>query len=141
MATIVPTIVPTVVRSLGGVLVYSVLGFGAGLATNLANTWLGATVLPSAYGNTSAAKSTAKSAAKSAATSAAKSAAKLVAIVLKLLLVGAVLAGVELGFTRFAAAWQATTPGLFFVTLFFGVQTSLMQDVVSFAPVASFAAA
>lgn len=111
----------TVVSNLGGILVYSVLGFGAGLATNLANAWLGAKVLPLAYGNTPAAKS------------AATSAAKLAVIVLKLLLVGAVLAGVELGFSRFAAAWQATTPGLFFVTLFFGVQTSLMQDAVSFA--------
>jgi hypothetical protein len=97
-----------VVRSLGRILAYSALGFGAGIATNMANKRLDAT-FPAAYGN------------------------KVAASVLKLLLVGTVLAWVELGFAQFAAAWQATTPGLFFVTVFFGVQTSLMEDVTSLA--------
>lgn len=99
---------PSVARNLGGILVYSVLGFGAGIATNLANKRLDSK-LAAAYAN------------------------RLVAIVLKLLLVGVVLASVELAFAQFAAAWQATTPGLFFVTLFFGVQTSLMEDVTAVA--------
>lgn len=30
---------------------------------------------------------------------------------------------------RFAQEWQATTPGLFFVAYYFGMQSSLMADV------------
>lgn len=29
----------------------------------------------------------------------------------------------------FHATWQATTPGLFFVTMFFGTQTTLIADI------------
>lgn len=87
------------------ILAYSALGVAAGLATNRVNAWLDARA-PALYER------------------------RPVAAALKLLLLAAVLAGAQAASARFAADWQATTPGLFFVSLFFGLQTSLMEDLV-----------
>lgn len=52
---------------------------------------------------------------------------------LKLLPAVLVLAGTELPLPGFAMDWQSTTPGVFFVSMFFGMQTGLMEDLARLA--------
>lgn len=56
----------------------------------------------------------------------ARIALKLVPVALVALVAEAVAPG-------FADEWQVTVPGLFFVTMYFGTQTSLMEDVAGLA--------
>lgn len=55
------------------------------------------------------------------------------ALPLKLLPVILVVVAMQLASRRFASDWQSTTPGLFFVTFFFGLQSSLMEDAARLA--------
>lgn len=54
-------------------------------------------------------------------------------VLLKLVPVAAAALGLGALFPAFSAEWQVTIPGLFFVTMYFGTQTSLMEDVVRLA--------
>lgn len=87
-------------------IIYSAMGLGLGLGVNKLNKVLDEKV-PSVYEKMWA------------------------SIPLKLLLVAIVLVAVQFGSESFARNWQSTTPGIFFVTLFFGMQTSLMEDALS----------
>lgn len=95
-------------RNSGAILAYSLLGFAAGYATNQVNKALDSR-LPRVYGKAWA------------------------AIALKLCVIAVFAANAEALFRQFVLQWQGTTPGLFFVSLFFGMQTSLMEDVTAVA--------
>lgn len=84
---------------------YSVLGIALGLGINKLNQVLDDRLLRRAYSSPWA------------------------AVPLKLLPMALVLTSVAWAFPSFEADWQGTTPGLFFVGLFFGMQTSLMEDL------------
>lgn len=88
--------------------VYAVAGIAAGVGVNRLNKYLDAK-LPGAYRN------------------------KFAASALKMLPIVAVLLVAQMLAAPFARNWQGTTPGLFFVTFFFGLQTSLMEDLTSLA--------
>lgn len=88
-------------------LIYSVLGIALGLGVNKMNGMLSKR-LPKVYSS------------------------KWAAVPLKLLPVGLALVLVQLVMTEFAYNWQQTTPGLFFVLFYFGMQTSLMKDMGRF---------
>ncbi len=60
-------------------------------------------------------------------------ASKWSSIALKLLPVGLTLVLLHWQLADFSDDWQGTIPGLFFVTFYFGLQTSLMNDVLSLA--------
>lgn len=88
------------------VILYSVAGIALGAGVNRLNRWLDDGI-PRAYSSN-----------------------KWLPVLLKLLPPALALAGVQLMSADFSLDWQTTTPGLFFVAFFFGLQTSLMEDVV-----------
>ena len=50
-------------------------------------------------------------------------------LLLQLLLTSAVLAIIHQSVKRFGWTWQNTTPGLFFISFYFGVQFSVFQSI------------
>lgn len=54
-------------------------------------------------------------------------------VLLKLVPVAVAALGLGALWPALSDEWQVTIPGLFFVTMYFGTQTSLMEDVVRLA--------
>lgn len=54
-----------------------------------------------------------------------------VTVLLKTLVCGFTLLTIQSYNRDFAYDWQSTTPGLFFVSVFFGLQTDLMADITA----------
>ena len=87
---------------------YTLLGVAAGVGVNRLNKFL-ETKLPRAYKN------------------------RYASVGLKMVPIAAVVLLAQALAAPFARNWQSTTPGLFFVTFFFGLQSSLMEDLTSLA--------
>ena len=108
MSTFISDVLGVGQEDLLAILTYSVLGIALGVGVNKLNRFL-SRQLRRVY------------------------ASRWASIPLKLLPVGLVLVALHWQFKDFSDNWQNTIPGLFFVTFFFGLQTSLLEDVLTFA--------
>lgn len=95
-------------QNIATLIAYVVLGIFSGMGLNRLNEFMDARV-PGAYRSAWA------------------------AVPLKILPLALALVGAQIASASFASDWQSTTPGLAFVTFFFAMQTSLMEDIARLA--------